>query len=38
MKKMKIEVGTDNLQQIYIVLSGKLCEKFFYVKERELLV
>ena len=34
MKVMKVEEGTDNLQEIYIVLSGKLCKKFYYVKER----
>ena len=38
MKKMEVEEGTDNLQDIYIVLSGKLCEKFFYVKEGKMLV
>ena len=32
MKKMKVEEGTDNLEEIYFVLSGKLCEKFFYVR------
>ena len=38
MKEMKVEEGTDNLQEIYNVLSGKLCEKFYYVKERKMLV
>ena len=38
MKKMKVEEGTDNLQEIYIVSSGNLCQKFFYVKEGKMLV
>ena len=35
MKKMKVEEGTDNLQEIYIVLSRKICEKFFLPKRGE---
>ena len=38
MKKMKVEEGTDILQEIYFILSGNLCEKFFYVKEGKMLV
>ena len=29
MKKMKVEEGTDNLQDFYIVLSGKPVKIFF---------
>ena len=38
MKKMKVEEGTDNLLEFYVVLSGKLGQKFFYVKEGKMLV